>query len=138
MSSHVYLDAGDYGWHSVKYMAKMLEAAGVSYDAGFSLNVSAFSPTSLQQTYGAQLSALIGGKHFVIDTSRNGSSVRPSTWCNPPGQLLGSDPTVNTGDPLVDAYLWIKSPGESDGDCGGGAPASGQWFLSYALALAGD
>jgi cellulase/cellobiase CelA1 len=40
-------------------------------------------------------------------------------WCNPPGRQLGSVPQVldNRGD----MGLWIKAPGESDGDCGAGA-----------------
>jgi endoglucanase len=82
----------------------------------------------------------VGGKHFVIDTSRNGNG--PYTqgdpaqrWCNPPGRALGETPTTKTADPLVDAYLWIKRPGESDGTCKGG-PKAGEWWASYALALA--
>jgi cellulase/cellobiase CelA1 len=41
------------------------------------------------------------------------------TWCNPPGHQLGSVPQAldNHGD----MGLWIKAPGESDGDCGAGA-----------------
>jgi hypothetical protein len=40
-------------------------------------------------------------------------------WCNVPGQQLGSTPQVldNRGD----MGLWIKPPGESDGNCGVGA-----------------
>ncbi|MGH7487297.1 MAG: glycoside hydrolase family 6 protein, partial [bacterium] len=56
-------------------------------------------------------------------------------WCNPAGRGLGSRPTTNTADPLVDAYLWIKSPGESDGACNG-APPAGEWWADYALGLA--
>jgi cellulase/cellobiase CelA1 len=40
-------------------------------------------------------------------------------WCNPPGRQLGSVPQVL--DDRGDMGLWIKSPGESDGDCGVGA-----------------
>ncbi len=37
----------------------------------------------------------------------------------------GPRPTASTGVPLLDAYLWIKVPGESDGQCdiAGGARA---------------
>ena len=52
-------------------------------------------------------------------------------WCNPPGAGAGLRPTASTGVPLVDAYLWIKTPGESDGACAinGGARA---WdFTAY-------
>ena len=137
VSSHVYLDAGDSAWQTPSYMAGVLQTAGVSFAAGFSLNVSAYEPTAKQEAYGNQLSALIGGKHFVIDTSRNGSGVPATTWCNAPNQLLGTPPTTVTDDSLADAYLWIKSPGQSDGNCGHGAPVSGDWWLSYALGLAG-
>jgi hypothetical protein len=40
-------------------------------------------------------------------------------WCNPPGRQLGSVPQVL--DDRGDMGLWIKAPGESDGDCGIGA-----------------
>jgi endoglucanase len=36
----------------------------------------------------------------------------------------------------VDAYLWVKRPGESDGACGNGAPKVGVWWPDYALDLA--
>ncbi|MCC3773203.1 glycoside hydrolase family 6 protein, partial [Streptomyces sp. UNOC14_S4] len=56
-------------------------------------------------------------------------------WCNPPGRALGTPPTTATGSPLIDAYLWIKRPGESDGTCRG-APPAGHWWADYALRLA--
>jgi len=34
----------------------------------------------------------------------------------------------------LDALLWVKAPGESDGSCNGD-PAAGQWFQSYAETL---
>ncbi|HEY6927771.1 MAG TPA: glycoside hydrolase family 6 protein [Steroidobacteraceae bacterium] len=47
------------------------------------------------------------------------------SWCNPPGAGVGARPTIQTGSPLVDAFLWIKTVGESDGSCdaAGGARA---------------
>ncbi|NEE07199.1 glycoside hydrolase family 6 protein, partial [Streptomyces sp. SID7499] len=76
-----------------------------------------------------------------IDTSRNGNGPYTGgdpaeSWCNPPGRALGEAPTTQTGDERVDAYLWIKRPGESDGDCKGG-PKAGAWWPEYALGLAG-
>ena len=44
-------------------------------------------------------------------------TLKGGDWCNPPGSGLGARPTVNTGNPLVDALLWVKIPGESDGPC---------------------
>jgi endoglucanase len=103
---------------------------------GFSLNVSNFNATSDEVAYGESISARIGGKHFVIDTSRNGNGSDGQS-CNPPGRALGTPPTAATGYPLVDAFLWIKIPGESDGPCQGGPPA-GTWWPAYALELAED
>ena len=97
-------------------------------------------------------------KHFVIDTSRNGQGpwTPPADhpagdsqdWCNPPDRGLGLRPTANTGLTLIDAYLWVKIPGESDGQCNRWAPpgspdpvrgimdpAAGQWFPDMALEL---
>lgn len=84
--------------------------------------------------------------HFVIDTSRNGRGIldtapyardpynqpknildklNTTNWCNPPSAGLGQPPTADTGVALVDAFLWVKTAGESDGSCNiaGGARA---------------
>ena len=78
---------------------------------------------------------------MLIDTSRNGwggpnrpTAVSTSTdlntyvnqskvdrrphrggWCNQVGAGIGARPTSNTGIPNVDAFVWVKPPGESDG-----------------------
>lgn len=95
-------------------------------------------------------------KHFVTDTSRNGQGPwtppsgvysDPQDWCNPPGRGTGARPTLDTGDPLADAELWVKIPGESDGQCTRGTPGpndpergyqdppAGKWFPQQALEL---
>ncbi|HEY5487730.1 MAG TPA: glycoside hydrolase family 6 protein, partial [Candidatus Limnocylindrales bacterium] len=108
----------------------------------------------------AQLAGVVPATHFVIDTSRNGqgpwdwaaagyaSAAAAQDWCNPPGRGLGIAPTTKTGNALVDAYLWVKVPGESDGSCTRGStgtqdpergivdPAAGAWFPQQALELA--
>jgi endoglucanase len=55
---------------------------------------------------------------------------------------------MTTGDPLLDAYVWVKVPGESDGPCLRGTkgprdplrnvvdPPAGEWFPDMALELA--
>ena len=131
-----YIDAGNSGWQTASTMASRLQSAGVARARGFSLNVSNFLTTASQLTYGDQLSSLIGGKHFIVDTSRNGlGPTSDSQWCNPSGRALGSRATASTGDALADAFFWIKRPGESDGTCNGG-PAAGSWWADYALGLA--
>lgn len=101
-----------------------------------------------------------GLKHFVTDTSRNGVGPWQATpeqqalgdvqdWCNPPGRGVGVRPSTETSSPLIDAYLWIKVPGESDGQCNRWEPAgspdpvrgmmdpvAGEWFPEMALELA--
>jgi endoglucanase len=134
----VYLDAGHSCWQPASFIAQRLTAAGVSQGRGFSLNVSNFNRTADELAYGKQVSELTDGAHFVIDTSRNGQGPTPDhAWCNPAGRGLGTPPTTATGDTLADAFLWVKTPGQSDGACNGGPPA-GQWWLDYALALAAN
>jgi endoglucanase len=58
------------------------------------------------------------------------SSLQAGNWCNPPSAGLGLKPTASTGvslsaldtylpsnPSLLDAYLWVKTPGQSDGQC---------------------
>ncbi|MEU9233430.1 glycoside hydrolase family 6 protein [Streptomyces subrutilus] len=136
----VYLDAGHPAW--IKDPADLVEPlrkAGLARADGFALNVAGFQPDAAVRAYGARISKAAGGKHFVVDTSRNGEGPLPGgleqAGCNPPGRALGTPPTDRTDDPLVDAYLWIKRPGESDGPCRGG-PRAGEWWPDYALGLA--
>lgn len=132
----VYIDAGNARWVSAEVMAGRLRNAGVGEADGFSLNVSNFISTSANVSFGEALSNKLSGKHFIIDTSRNGAGgLASGEWCNPAGQALGHAPTTRTGHRLVDAFLWIKYPGESDGPCNGG-PSAGQWWAEYALGLA--
>jgi endoglucanase len=132
----VYIDAGHPRWHTAATMAERLSAAGIADADGFSLNVSNFIGDAENESYGSEISGLTGRKTFVIDSGRNGAAAaEPVDWCNPEGQALGRRPTTRPGNPLVDAYLWIKRPGESDGACNG-APAAGQWWAEYALGLA--
>ena len=132
----VYIDAGHSRWKSASDIAARLVRADVSKADGFSLNVSNFLTTESNTTYGVSVSSLIGGKHFVIDTSRNGlGPTADYQWCNPAGRAIGARPTTMTANSLVDAYLWIKTPGESDGACNGN-PSAGTWMPEYALGLA--
>jgi endoglucanase len=108
--------------------------------------------------YAGKLGTATATTPFVIDTSRNGRGPwtppagkypDPQDWCNPPGRGLGPRPRVHPA-PLVDAYLWIKTPGQSDGQCNRGIagsttdpewggivdPAAGEWFPQQALELA--
>ncbi len=143
----VYVDAGNSDWiKNQSGVADTLKKAGVAKADGFSLNVSNFQTTVDTIRFGEVIAGLLDGKHFVIDTSRNGlgpydNQAYPShDWCNPPGRALGRHPTTKTGHPLVDAFLYIKRPGESDGSdpnpnkCFNG-PKAGNWWPEYAIGL---
>ncbi|WP_250028475.1 glycoside hydrolase family 6 protein [Paractinoplanes maris] len=137
----VYLDAGNPTWIPAAGIGPALRASGVTAASGFALNVANFETTADNLRYGLAVSRTVGGKHFVVDTSRNGNGpaqrgAGDRHWCNPPGRKLGPAPTLTTGYPLVDAYLWVKRPGESDGACAPGQPAAGRWYSAYALGLA--
>jgi endoglucanase len=109
----------------------------------------ALNTSGVDSRYAMELGSVQPVAHFVIDTSRNGngpndmsayaaapynqppsviSGLRAGNWCNPPGAALGQLPqAVPRPDtfPLLDAYLWVKTPGQSDGQCNiaGGARA---------------
>ncbi|MEU7580575.1 glycoside hydrolase family 6 protein [Streptomyces sp. NPDC041068] len=137
--TRVYLDAGNASWiPDERRLVTPLRRAGIAHADGFALNVSNYQTNRASSAYGHRLAkALGGGKHFVVDSSRNGNGPYDGVqaWCNPPGRALGTPPTTRTGAPALDAYLWIKRPGESDGTCRGG-PRAGQWWPEYALGLA--
>lgn len=149
-------------------------AGGASKIRGFSTNVAGYQPLgSMTSTddpcrlggqynfainevkyvslLDASLNAAgITGMHYIIDTGRNGvisSRGDCSNWCNIKNAGLGVPPTSNTassGLTNIDAYFWVKPPGESDGTsdtsaprydyhCGSvdsmiPAPEAGHWF----------
>jgi len=96
---------------------------------------------------------------FVIDTGRNGRGPweapaglypDPQDWCNAPGRGAGARPRILPRSSLAAAFLWVKSPGESDGSCNRGIadsitdpewggivdPIPSGWFRAQALQLA--
>lgn len=127
----VYLDAGHSNWVSTSDMADRLKKANVAAARGFALNVSNFQTTGSSDSYGDRLTGLVN-KPYVVDTSRSGNGSN-GEWCNPRGRALGERPSTNVGG-NIDAYLWVKVPGESDGSCNGGPPA-GIWWDEYAQEL---
>jgi len=65
--------------------------------------------------------------HFLIDTGRNGVNGPRSScsnWCNIRGAGIGRVPTTAGLPPKIDALLWLKTPGESDG-CSATLPSGG-------------
>lgn len=140
----VYLDAGAADALPARVAASLLRRAGVAQVQGFFLNSTHFDWTSREIRYGEQISRLIGGKHFVINTAENGQGpLRPrhpatqgnEVLCDPAGRGLGPLPTASTGYAKVDAFAWIANPGVSGGQCRPGAPPSGVFWPTLALEL---
>ncbi|MEZ4236356.1 MAG: glycoside hydrolase family 6 protein [Myxococcota bacterium] len=131
----VYLDAGDSDWLTASEMAGRLAASGVHRAAGVSLNVAHTEWTGDEIAYGEALQSILGQHiHYVIDTSRNGDGPTwDSQWCNPTNRATGPHPVLMDQGGL-DAYLWVKQPGGSDGNCNGG-PNAGVWWPEYARTL---
>lgn len=132
-----YIDAGTRGWVAPSTMITRLSHAGLAMARGFSLDVANFNAESGEESYGDRMIGYLGWKHYVVDTGRNGNGAS-GQFCNPPGRALGRKPQAlprgKGGN--IDAYLWVKPPGESDGNCGQGDPAAGEFFPSYANELA--
>ncbi len=177
----VYLDAAHAGWlgwdNNRNKIARIFKnvldmAGGLDMIRGFALNTANYTnlsnrdgavlePTnpcpnelSYAKTLGETLK-LYGFHHprFIIDTSRNGKGgirAKWGSWCNVHGAGLGERPRADPM-PGIDAYFWVKPPGESDGVsdpsqprydpmCGGpdaakGAPQAGKWFEPYFVDL---
>ncbi|MFE2016808.1 glycoside hydrolase family 6 protein [Streptomyces sp. NPDC059499] len=135
--ARVYFDGGHSGWHAAAKQAAALKEAGAATSGdGIFTNVSNFHSTADEAAYARRVLAALGGPArlgAVIDTSRNGNGApQAGDWCDPGGRALGRTPTTRTGESRIDAYLWVKLPGESDG-CKG---AAGSFTPDYAYALA--
>lgn len=138
-----YLDAGHSEWFpDPEILVEPLKLSGVEKGSGIAVNVSNFIDTPTITTWSQSIIGLLGSElGVVIDTSRNGKGAPDKSvtgdlrWCNPSGRGLGNLPTTTTNAENIDAYLWIKIPGESDGQCYG-YPSAGTFIESYALELA--
>jgi endoglucanase len=137
--ARVYYDAGHSQWNPASRQASLLRQAGAasarSSDGVFS-NVANFNRTEDEIAYDRAVLTALGGPSSlgaVVDTGRNGNGAPAGDeWCDPDGRTVGQVPTLTTGRPGVDAYLWVKPPGESDG-CKGEA---GEFSAEYAYELA--
>ncbi|CAM5519949.1 glycoside hydrolase family 6 protein [Streptomyces aurantiogriseus] len=157
-----YLDAGNATWTlgdagtgaqgiGLPKMAELLNRSGASLAGGVSVNVSNFDSTEVSNDYGRRLAAQLQADYgvtvrWVVDTARNGNGgyVVPGVpssghvgFCNPAGRKLGV--TSRAGEGGAEYLLWIKNPGDSDGDdpskCPVGSPRAGQFSPELAEAL---
>ncbi len=139
-------NTANYGPTKEPYMTATEQIGGSPVDSAtfYSFNPEIDEVDYAQEFYtgltGAGFPSTLG---FLIDTSRNGwgGSTRPTgpststvvntfvdatkidgrddmgQWCKQQNQGIGSFPTVNPGGSTnLQAYVWVKPPGESDGD----------------------
>ena len=147
----IYLEAGASDWEPASRTAKQLRAIGVSKVRGFMLNVTHHDWTRANIQHGLEISRLVGGKHFIVNTSYNGRGPihfrrwinrsrhiwrTINVWCHPGLRGLGPPPTTATSNPLVDAYMYINRPGYSAGACNGGPLPIGTWWAERGLMYA--
>ena len=119
-----YVDAGASDWMGWKTMLGYLRRVGINKVRGFALNTTHYDWTLDNVAYGNQIARRLG-KHFVVNTSRNGNGpITPQLrqqgyegGCNIPNAGLGLAPTTRTHSSLADAYLWTLNPGFGDGPC---------------------
>jgi endoglucanase len=147
----IYLEAGASDWEPAARTAKQLRRIGINKVRGFMLNVTHHDWTRNNIRHGLQISRLVGGKHFIINTSYNGRGPlhykkwinrakhmwrRVNVWCHPGLRGLGPAPTTATSNPRVDAYMYINRPGYSAGACNGGPLPIGTWWPERGLMYA--
>jgi endoglucanase len=147
----VYLDATGLASRDAALAAEAVAELDLRSIAGFALNSGQHRPTAEQLAWGEAFIAALGahgvdveaprgprdpgepGLGLIIDTSRNGVPLE-GEQCNAPDAGIGAAPRL-VGEGLLDALVWIKRPGESDGPCNGGF-AVGQFDQAKALELA--
>jgi cellulose 1,4-beta-cellobiosidase len=178
---YIYVDAAHAGWLGwvdnregfADVMKDVLAmAGGPNRIRGFATNTSNYNaldgewgkklepstPTPNEYSYVRALAETmakrgITDKGYIIDTSRNGvaeSRTVWGNWCNIAKAGIGERPAVAPR-PLLDAYFWIKPPGDSDGvadrsaarfdencasaDARADAPEAGQWFPAHLIEM---
>ncbi len=136
-----YIDAGNATWTlgarrednpadqgiGLSDMADLLGRSGIYLADGVAVNVANYHSTDISNDYGRRLAARVKERlgvdtTWVVDTSRNGNGAYrvPGDetsgqvgFCNPPLRKLG--PASRVGEGGAAYYLWIKNPGDSDG-----------------------
>ncbi|WP_420993649.1 glycoside hydrolase family 6 protein [Cupriavidus sp. 30B13] len=120
-NTDVYLDCGHSDWPDEAKLMTWLDGERIlDRVTGLALNVSNFRSTEACLQRARRIIFRTDASQelpVIVDCSRNGAVVDltgKDAWCNPLGARLGDEPSLT-----VDGFhgqLWIKRPGESDGD----------------------
>lgn len=137
LNAKIYVDSSS--WKSPLEQANLLRGVGITNAHGFVTNVSGFDPdhqiVPLAQQVINELRTDFPQCRFIYDTSRNGNPVKQDgwLWANPAHRRFGKDPQYldDLSVQGCDGWLWLKAPGESDGNNHPQAPVAGALFITY-------
>ncbi|KAI9988774.1 hypothetical protein PInf_022358 [Phytophthora infestans] len=132
-NAELYLDVGywmlAYPNSAAKVANAMTDIGNSGRVKGITINTSNYRSNDECAGYCTNFQNAMGSTAMtcIVDTSRNYNGSPTNDWCNIPTAGIGKPPTSNTGYSNLDYFMWIKPPGESDGNCWGG-PAAGSFF----------
>ncbi|EGZ12580.1 putative glycosyl hydrolase family 6 protein [Phytophthora sojae] len=134
-NAELYVDVGywmlAYGDSASKVATVMKELGSSGRVKGVTINTSNYRSTDECAGYCTNFQSAMGSSDMrcIVDTSRNYNGSPNSDWCNVPTAGVGKPPTSETGVSNLDYFMWIKPPGESDGECATGGTAAGSFYL---------
>ncbi|KAH7472331.1 Endoglucanase E-2 [Phytophthora ramorum] len=132
-NAELYVDVGYWmladSTNAEKIAPIMKELGSCGTVKGVTINTSNYRSTDECATYCTNFQTAMGKSDMscIVDTSRNYNGSPTSDWCNVATAGIGKPPTSETGVSNLDYFMWIKPPGESDGECLGGT-AAGSFF----------
>lgn len=129
----VYLDAGNSKWHDSANVAELINRVDPDGQlvGGIALNVANQLPKNEIVSYAESIVDELGRPlRLMIDASMTGSVVTDtglaSSWCNTDGEHVGSTDNWYDAEAFVEE-AFIKTPGESDGNCGTSQKPAGEF-----------
>jgi cellulose 1,4-beta-cellobiosidase len=105
-----------------RHMRELLTGVGFSPEAGVLVDTSRNGWGGPNRPTGP---ATRGDVNQFVDASRIDRRAAVGNWCNQAGSGLGERPAT-APEPGIDAYVWVKPPGESDG--AGDRPGAGRSY----------
>ncbi|OWZ16837.1 Glycosyl hydrolase [Phytophthora megakarya] len=132
-NAQLYVDVGywmlDSASNAAKIATVMKQLQNSGRVKGVTINTSNYRSNQECARYCTNLQTAMGDTsvNCIVDTARNYNGSPTTDWCNVPTAGIGRPPSSNTGYSNLDYFMWIKPPGESDGNCWGG-PTAGSFF----------
>ncbi|KAK1931375.1 Endoglucanase A [Phytophthora citrophthora] len=135
-NAELYLDIGywmlEYGTSAGNVATAMKDISTCGRVKGVTINTSNYRSNDECTTYCTNFQSAMDSSDMrcIVDTSRNYNGNPTTDWCNVPTAGIGKPPTSETDVSNIDYFMWIKPPGESDGECATtGGPSAGSFYL---------